>query len=95
MARRRGFTAFNLSFLDVMSCGFGAVILVFLIIDHAVEVETERVNVDLVSQVDLLEEEVRDGKDGLVRIRNTISDVDFEMVEARGLATRIDEEIDT
>jgi len=94
MARRRGFTAFNLSFLDVMSCGFGAVILVFLIIDHAVEVETQRVNVDLVSQVNLLEEDVRDGKDGLVRLRNTVSDVDFEMVEARGRANQINDEID-
>lgn len=36
MARkRRGFNVFSLSFLDIMSCGFGATILVFLIIDHA------------------------------------------------------------
>ncbi len=40
MARKkRGFTTFNLSFLDIMSCGFGAVVLVFLIIDHSIEVE--------------------------------------------------------
>ena len=37
MARKkRGFTTFNLSFLDIMSCGFGAVVLVFLIIDHSI-----------------------------------------------------------
>lgn len=35
MARRkRTFSAFNLSFLDIMACGFGATILLFLIIDH-------------------------------------------------------------
>lgn len=95
MARKRSFTAFNLSFLDVMSCGFGAVVLVFLIIDHAVEVESQEINIDLHSQVNLLEEEILEGESGLVRLRNTLSEVDFEMVDARGLATRIDEEIDT
>jgi hypothetical protein len=36
MARKkRDFTTFNLSFLDIMSCGFGAVILVFLIMNHS------------------------------------------------------------
>ena len=41
MARKkRAFTTFNLSFLDIMSCGFGAVVLVFLIIDHSMEVQS-------------------------------------------------------
>jgi hypothetical protein len=94
MARKRQFTAFNLSFLDVMSCGFGAVVLVFLIIDHDIEKETERVNVDLVAEANLLEEDVRDGKEGLVRLRNILSETDFQMVEARGLASRIKEQVD-
>lgn len=96
MARRkREFTTFNLSFLDIMSCGFGAVILVFLIIDHAIEQETELINSDLLSEANLLEEEVRDGKAGLVKLRNVLSDIDYDMVEAQGLATRITEEIDS
>ena len=37
---RRGFDVFNLSFLDVMSCGFGAVVLLVLISDTS-EVGTE------------------------------------------------------
>ena len=46
MARKkRQFTTFNLSFLDIMSCGFGAVVLVFLIIDHSIEVEMRDLNV--------------------------------------------------
>jgi len=94
MARRRSTVAFNLSFLDVMSCGFGAVVLVFLIIDHAIEVETRDLNVDLLSEVNMIEEEIKDGKSGLVKLRNILSEVDFDMVEARGLASRITEEID-
>ena len=95
MARKkREFTTFNLSFLDIMSCGFGAVVLVFLIIDHSIKTQSEAVNRDLLSEVKLLNEDVRDGEAGLVKLRNTLSDVDMQMVEAQGRATRITEEID-
>ena len=94
MARKRSEIAFNLSFLDVMCCGFGAVVLVFLIIDHSIKSATADLNVDLMSEVNMLEEEIKEGKEGLVKLRNILSDVDFDMVEARGLATRITEEID-
>ena len=95
MARKkRAFTTFNLSFLDIMSCGFGAVVLVFLIIDHAIGRDTDKLNEDLLSETSLLEEEVLEGETGLVELRNTLSDVDFKMVEAQGLATRITGEID-
>ncbi|MEP5764008.1 MAG: VWA domain-containing protein [Halieaceae bacterium] len=94
MARKRSFTTFNLSFLDIMSCGFGAVVLVFLIIDHAIEVESAELNADLMSEVNMLEQEVLDGEEGLVKLRNILSDVDFDIVEAQGLATRITDEID-
>ncbi|TCO74657.1 VWA domain-containing protein [Chromatocurvus halotolerans] len=95
MARRkRSFTAFNLSFLDIMSCGFGAVVLVFLIIDHAIEEETRDLNRDLLSEVSLLEEDIRDGEAGLVRLRNDLGETDAEIVEAQGRATRVTEELD-
>jgi uncharacterized protein YegL len=94
MARKRRASTFNLSFLDIMSCGFGAVVLVFLIIDHAIVAETEELTADLMSEANLLEEEVLEGKEGLVKLRNTLSDVDYEIVEAQGLATRISQEIE-
>ena len=95
MARKkREFTTFNLSFLDIMSCGFGAVVLVFLIIDHSLKTESKELNRDLLSEVNLLKEDVRDGEAGLVKLRNTLSEVDMDMVEAQGQATRITEDID-
>ena len=95
MARRkRSFTTFNLSFLDIMSCGFGAVVLVFLIIDHAIEVESRELNVDLLSEVSLLEEDVREGRENLVVLRNALDDADTAVVEAQGRATRVSEEIE-
>jgi hypothetical protein len=32
-----------------MSCGFGAVILVFLIIDHSIEIQIQSVNAEVLS----------------------------------------------
>lgn len=93
MARKkREFTTFNLSFLDIMSCGFGAVILVFLIMNHAIEEETTILNENVLSEVSLLEEDVAEGEKDLVRLRNTLSELDQKMVEAQGLATRIAED---
>lgn len=93
MARRkRSFTTFNLSFLDIMSCGFGAVILVFLIIDHSIEVESRELNVDLMSEVMMLEEDIREGEENRVALRNVLAEVDDEIVVTEGRATRIIEE---
>lgn len=93
MARKkRDFTTFNLSFLDIMSCGFGAVILVYLIMNHAIEEETQLLNENVLSEVSLLEEDVTEGEKGLVSLRNTLSEIDLKMVEAQGLATRIAED---
>jgi hypothetical protein len=91
---KRRFSTFNLSFLDIMSCGFGAVVLVFLIIDHSIEVESRELNVDLLSEVNMLEEDIREGEENRVVLRNTLDDIDLEIVEAQGRATRIIEEIE-
>jgi len=96
MARkRRNFSAFSLAFLDIMSCGFGAVVLLFLIIKHNVDahVPVSQSPTDLSSEVNLLEYEVLDGKKNLAKLRNTISDIDEELVDAQGLARRITDEI--
>jgi len=66
MARKRVFTTFNLSFLDIMSCGFGAVILVFLIIDHSIEQQSQQLNKDLLAEVNLLDEDIVNGEQNLV-----------------------------
>lgn len=94
-AAKREFNPISLSFLDVMSCGFGAVVLIFLILDHSTSVRNETNNPELVAEINLLNEEITDGDENLVRIRNTISDVNFDMVEAQGLARSIQQEIDS
>ncbi len=94
MHRKRRFSTFNLSFLDIMSCGFGAVVLIFLMIDHAANVHSEETNKGLFAEVNLLEEDILVGKEGLVRVRNTIARIDQQVVEAQGLSRRILEEVE-
>lgn len=92
-AAKREFNPISLAFLDVMSCGFGAVVLIFLILDHSTSVKNNVTNPDLMAEINLLSEEIDEGEEGLVKVRNTISDVDFDMVQAQGLARSIQEEI--
>lgn len=93
MARKRSFTTFNLSFLDVMSCGFGAVILIFLIIDHASETHAQEINQDILAEVNMLEEEILEGEENLAKTQNTIDVVDQQVVDAEGESRRIIDEI--
>ena len=94
MARRkRQSSTFSLSFLDIMSCGFGAVVLVFLIVDHSLKIEVQSVNAKVLSEVNLLEEDIREGEDGLVRLRNALDEADLEIVTADGLAMRITKQL--
>ena len=95
MRTRRLLTPFSLSFLDIMSCGFGSVVLLFLIIKHNVDtnvpipVDTR----DQTSEVMLLEEEILDGRRNLAKTRNTISEIDEQLVVAQGMARRIMDKI--
>ena len=96
MRNRRLLTPFSLSFLDIMSCGFGSVVLLFLIIKHNVDTNTiiPMDTRDQTSEVMLLEEEILEGKQNLARTRNTISEIDEQLVVAQGMARRIMDKIE-
>jgi hypothetical protein len=91
--KRRIGTTFSLSFLDIMSCGLGATVLLFLIVRHNID-PVETVSTDLRAETQLLQEEIRVGEENLLRIRNTISDIDEELAQATGLARQIQDEIE-
>ena len=95
MRARRLLTPFSLSFLDIMSCGFGSVVLLFLIIKHNVDtnVPIPTDTRDQTSEVMLLEEEILEGERNLAKTRNTISEIDEQLVVAQGMARRIMEKI--
>ena len=92
MARRR-VEVFSLSFLDVICCGFGAVILFYTIISAQSGVERTRQAADLAAEVSRLEEEVLQGAKNLVRLRNTLESAESETVSASSRATQLIEEL--
>jgi len=81
VAKTRRFNVFSLSFLDIMSCGFGAVILVFLIIKHDTNQDQEVRSDDLLAEIRLLDYQVLQGEKDL-----------FELLEVlEGVETKVDD----
>ena len=96
MARRkRSFNTLNLSFLDIMSCGFGAVVLFFMIINHATKDHSDRINRDLISETNLLEKRLDLGKRNLAEIRNELQKVDDEREITQGRSDVVIEELES
>jgi hypothetical protein len=71
MARRQ-FNVFNLSFLDVMSCGFGAVILFFMIISTQSKTRSELATNEIMAESRLIEEKILDEQKNLIVLKNTL-----------------------
>jgi len=82
--KRRQFEVFSMSFLDCMSCGFGAVILFFMIINAQVKETTEEDPSNLMAETKKLEVEILDGRKNLVLARNTRETLEEEKVTAEG-----------
>ncbi len=86
--RRRQFEVFSMSFLDCMSCGFGAVILFFMIINAQVKETTEDPS-ELMAETRKLEVEILEGRKDLVLAKNTMEQLDTERVTADGQIAQI------
>ncbi|MGH9335316.1 MAG: VWA domain-containing protein, partial [Vicinamibacteria bacterium] len=87
--KRRKVEFFSLSFLDSMCCGFGAVILIFVILNATFGGEAPPVTQDVHGEVDRLEEEVLVGHQNLVELKNSMRETESEAVLASGLARRL------
>jgi hypothetical protein len=88
MAKKRRNIAFSLSFLDIMACGFGAVTLLFLILRHNA---TEIVTPDprLASEVELLQEDIRQAEESKTELLNSLEQLQLELVKAQGASDRV------
>jgi hypothetical protein len=75
MARRSRTTAFNLSFLDIMSCGFGAVVLFFMIINNESRIRANDADTERLSEVTRLELALETEQRRLAETRNTLARV--------------------
>ncbi len=91
--KRRPVSPFSLSFLDIMFCGFGAVVLLVLILDSDTVRARNAAFTDLQSEVLRLEKEAIIGREQLVAVRNSLSTADEELVVTQGEAERVLETI--
>jgi hypothetical protein len=89
VARRRETNVFSLSLLDCITCGFGALILFYMIASARSGRQYESVTRVAQAEVDLREREVLEGRDRLVELRNSLRRIEDQRAEARGLSTRV------
>ena len=88
MAKKRRNIAFSLSFLDIMACGFGAVTLLFLILRHnATEIELP--DPRLASEVDLLQEDIRQAEQEKTELLNSLEALLLQLVTVQGASERV------
>ncbi len=71
-----------MSFLDCMSCGFGAVILFFMIINSQVVRTTDKPPDQLMGETTKLEFEILQQRKNLVLAKNTMEDLEDEKISA-------------
>lgn len=87
--RRRQFNVFSLSFLDIMSCGFGAVILFFMIISAQIAVETQDTVREDSAEIERLEARVASSGRQLERIREALAGAIEQRASSRAEAEEL------
>ncbi|MEA3291020.1 MAG: hypothetical protein U9Q71_01725, partial [Pseudomonadota bacterium] len=87
--KRRPVSPFSLSFLDILFCGFGAVVLLVLILNHDTVQSRNALFANLRADVMKLESEVIVGSENLVEIRNSLEQTDKKLVRIEGESERV------
>jgi hypothetical protein len=91
---RREINIFNVSFLDCIFCGFGAVVLLFVIINARAVSERVEEAATLEADVDKIEQEVLDRRKNLILIRNSLEVTEQELERTQGMSSRIEKELE-
>ena len=88
MARRKT-EVFSMSFLDCITCAFGSVVLVYVLISAQGGLRQSTENQQQRAEVSKLEEQVLEGYQKLVQLRNSMIQTEDEQVKTQGLGTRV------
>lgn len=91
MARRKT-EVFSMSFLDCITCAFGSVVLVYTLINAQGGLRRSTESQAMRAEVSKLEEQVLEGYQRLVQLRNSLVQTDAERVRTEGMGTRVLEE---
>ena len=92
--RKRQLSVFLLSFLDIMAGGFGAVVLIFLIVDHNTMEAIESANQEQLAEVRLLDWQQEQGEETLAEIRELVGNLQIQLADARERVENIQQTVD-
>lgn len=92
--KKRQLSVFLLSFLDIMAGGFGAVVLIFLIVDHNTVKTVETATQQQLAQVRLLDWEQKQGEERLADIRERVGILKLQIADARERVENLELEVD-
>ncbi len=87
---KRPLQTFSMSFLDVIACGFGSVVLLYTILSAQSSVARDQMKKeDLAGEANRIDKEVVDGRAHLADLRNALELTADEEVRAAGLAKQM------
>lgn len=92
--RKRVVNVFTLSFLDVMAGGFGAVILIFLIINHTI-VKTEKSDPELLNELRLIDFQMERAKKNRAELMELVGDLRNRIADAKERVEELLREVET
>jgi len=87
--KRKNLNVFSLSFLDIITCGLGAVILLFVLVNAKSAARRETVTTDLRAEFSRMESEVLEGEKKLAQVRNALVQTRAELVKTQGLSRQV------
>lgn len=93
--RKRAVTQQSLSFLDCMSCGLGAVILLFMIINHSTEVNATDTNRDVADKVSQIESEVLEKRQTVAALQSALQETEQELEAAKAQASSLETRLES
>jgi VWA domain-containing protein len=83
--RSKEINIFSMSFLDAISCGFGAVVLLFMVINKDVDVPAQTQFKDLTSEAKRMELRVESGRKNLVTLKEDLTRILEQWATIRGM----------
>jgi hypothetical protein len=92
--KRKKLNVFNLSFLDIITCGLGAIILLFVLVNAKSAARRDTISSDLRAEVDRIETQVLEGKKQLIQVRNALEKTTAELVKTQGLSRQVIETLE-
>ena len=91
--QRRRFDIFSMSFLDTICCAFGAIVLLYMVLNASSGRESQHNTAASRAEADRIETQVLDGYENLVVLTNALKSTTSAEVTAQGQSSRVLDEL--